>query len=102
MGTVSSTGNGTARRRRRGRSHPGLPSSSSGGSGERQDTGEWGQSQVVGEKGRAKNYEFKVSLLKLLKSLNSGLPAAQKRYISATIPRTQDTKIHGKRRKGLL
>ena len=49
-----------------------------------------------------KNYEFKDSLLKLLKSLNSGLPAAQKRYISATIPRTQDTKIHGKRKKGLL
>ena len=42
----------TARTRRRGRSHPGLPSSSSGGSGERQDTGEWGQSQVVGEKRR--------------------------------------------------
>lgn len=59
MGTVSSTGNGTARRRRRGRSHPGLPSSSSGGSGERQDTGEWGQSQVVGEKIEQKNMSLR-------------------------------------------
>ena len=40
MGTVSSTGSGTASRRRRGRSYPGLPSSVSGGSGERQDTGD--------------------------------------------------------------
>ena len=65
MGTVSSTGNGRARRRRRVRSTLGL-SITSGGSGERQDT------------------------------------AAHKRNISATIPRTQDTNIQGKRRKGPL
>ena len=66
MGTVSSTGNGTARTRRRGRSHPGLPSSSSGGLGERQDTEDTRQG-----KGLLRKMEQKQSInITNIKSLN--------------------------------
>ena len=66
MGTVSNTGNGTAKMRRRGRSHPGLPSSSSGGSGERQDTEDKRQGR-----GSLGNMEQKQSInITNIKSLN--------------------------------
>ena len=75
MGTVSRTGSGTASRRRRGRSHPGLPRSSNGGSGERQDTGDKVKSDFWGRwRAKAMTYsKFEVFWNKKVKQSTKNL-----------------------------